>query len=514
MTEIPVRKGGYIMNMNIIEAFKRGDRAGLQFEGKQMWLDIPEWRIQLALKSSQGSDESSIVDCFLGYVAKHPWNGDLDSWLWGWLVYHQQHHGRGYGRTYRDHFSLISFLNKRRPEFTVTQKLAKVREIADDADSFGNASLALPYPLYQYARGSITEYTAREVVLWFTRHSHANDDALKAVSRLLDAIDGNKITSPGEDVIRRNHCAAQATAWNTLMTAAFIADVETEDELFRRGIWVGGDADSTMATAALLWALGRHESEDTGHPLRDAVTSMFWLPFAAGKQIPLTEDFTLEFKERRHLALFLSGEDQAEYRDTEKIVITPHTILMGSLLGYTDYIFGIEDMDLERVFLADTIRDLTKYVFKKDDPGGFLLDAAHWLRAHVSLTHGWTALKTAMRLAPFHTGIRIDYICMCWYRAEDEQDENGRRELLEEIVATYQQLNPGELPEQFLERTSYFFCASLGMLGRHTQPGDREWYSHASGYVEHPFALERLKDSLLGGFSMEVCRTSVKSEQP
>ena len=81
-------------------------------------------------------------------------------------------------------------------------------------------------------------------------------------------------------------------------------------------------------------------------------------------------------------------------------------------------------------------------------------------------------------------------------------------------MATYQQLNPGELPEQFLERTSYFFCASLGMLGRHTQPGDREWYSHASGYVEHPFALERLKDSLLGGFSMEVCRTSVKSEQP
>jgi len=70
------------------------------------------------------------------------------------------------------------------------------------------------------------------------------------------------------------------------------------------------------------------------------------------------------------------------------------------------------------------------------------------------------------------------------------------------------------VPEKFLEKTSYFFCASLGMLGRHTLPGDREWYNHASGYVEQPFALERLKESLLGGFSMEVCRTSVKSKQP
>ena len=40
MTEITVRKGGYFMNMNIIEAYKRGDRAGLPFEGKQMWLRV------------------------------------------------------------------------------------------------------------------------------------------------------------------------------------------------------------------------------------------------------------------------------------------------------------------------------------------------------------------------------------------------------------------------------------------------------------------------------------------
>lgn len=246
---------GELMDMKIIEAYKKGDRVGLPFEGKGVWLEIPEKRIQLALKSSQGSDESSIVDCFLGYAAQHPWNGDMDSWLWGWLLYHQQNHGTGYGRTYKKHFNLVRFLNKRRSAYPVVQKLAKVLEIAADENSFGNASLALVYPLYQYARANITEIPARDVVTLFTHHSHSNANALKAVNRLMDAIDGSHIESPGEDFIRLGNCAAKATAWNILMTAAFIADVETEDELYRRGIWVGGDTDSTLATAALLWML-------------------------------------------------------------------------------------------------------------------------------------------------------------------------------------------------------------------------------------------------------------------
>lgn len=283
------------MNMNIIEAYKRGDRAGLPFEGNQMWLDVPEERIRLVLKSAQGSDESSIVDCFLAYVDRNPWSGDLDGWLWEWLVYHQQHHGTGYGGTYRDHFSLVAFLNRRRSGDTAEQKLAKVREIADEVDSFGNASLALVYPLYQYASSNIPECSARDMVLWFTRHSHTNIDAYKAVHRLIDAIDGDHIDSPGEDYIRRECCAEHATAWNTLMTAAFIADVETEDELYRRGIWVGGDADSTMAAAGLLWALKQidHEEKNTGNPnpIGDATTCMFWMPIEPGYRMQMSDDY-------------------------------------------------------------------------------------------------------------------------------------------------------------------------------------------------------------------------------
>ncbi len=243
------------MDINIIEAYRKGDRVGAPFEGKTMWFDVPEERIRMAMKSSRGTDESGIVDCFIAYVENRPWNGDMDSWLWGWLVYHQQHHGTGYGRTYRDHFVLVDFLNKRRPQKTIAQKLAKVREIADEADSFGNACLALVYPLYHYAKDHMPNMSAREIVLWFTRHTHASTDAAKAVSRLIDAIDGKRIESPGEYAVRRDLCAEHATAWNTLLTAAFIADADTEEELYRRGIWVGGDTDSTMATAALLWAL-------------------------------------------------------------------------------------------------------------------------------------------------------------------------------------------------------------------------------------------------------------------
>ena len=243
------------MSMNIIEAYRKGDRVGAPFEGKTMWTDVPEERIQVALKSSRGTDESSIVNCFLAYVERRPWNGDMDSWQWGWLVYHQENHGTGYGKTYRNHFALVDYLNKRRHDCTAAEKLAKVRQISEEADSFGNACLALVYPLYLYAKANIKEMPARDVVLWFTRHTHASANAEMAVSRLMEAIDGNRIESPGEDIVRRDLCDGNATAWNTLLTAAYIADVETEEELYRRGIWVGGDVDSTMATAALLWAI-------------------------------------------------------------------------------------------------------------------------------------------------------------------------------------------------------------------------------------------------------------------
>ena len=245
----------------VIEAYKKGDRVGATFEGKGMWLEMLEDRIKAALCNVQGTDESSIVDCFLGYVQCFPWEGQLDQWLWGWLVYHRQHHGIGYGRTYRNHFNLVSCLEKKRHSIPLDEKLAIIRRIADEEDSFGNGCLALVYPLYAYARAHIPEYHPRELVMLVTCHTHSSGNALRAVTLLMDYIDGLPIEPPSEEEVRVKHYAAYATAWNTMMAAFFIADVATVEELYRRGIHVGGDADSTIATAALLWQLGRHRAK-------------------------------------------------------------------------------------------------------------------------------------------------------------------------------------------------------------------------------------------------------------
>lgn len=239
----------------IIDAYKRGDRVGAVFEGGTVFQPVNESRLELALKNHHGTDESSIVDCFIAYVKRCPWNGNPDSWLWGWLVYHQEYHGRGYGRTMKDHFSLIKYLVKRGEHMLLHEALAKVLEIAADANSFGNGSLCLVYPLYQYAKGHIGEYPARDVVLAFTRCTHANTDAIMAVNLLMDLIDGRQVDPPGEKSVRENCFAERPTAYNTLLTAMFIADVDTEMEVIRRGVWVSGDTDSTLSTAMLLWAL-------------------------------------------------------------------------------------------------------------------------------------------------------------------------------------------------------------------------------------------------------------------
>lgn len=251
---------------------------------------------------------------------------------------------------------------------------------------------------------------------------------------------------------------------------------------------------------------------NTHEQLRGAVTNIIWLPFEAGKRLQMSDDYTIEFGDGKHLPVFLSGADLEAYRETNKITINSHSILMGALLGYNQEIFGIPYPEQEREFLADMIRQLAIRVFRKDDLGGTLLGAAHWLRENVGLPHGRTALKTAMQLAPFIMAIRIDYICMCWYQAEDESDKNTRHNLLEEIVASYQRFSLNDLPKFFLERTSYFFCSALGILGRRTLPGDREWYDHTFRYINHPFPLGKLEQCQREGFCMEVCRTSSVGE--
>jgi ADP-ribosylglycohydrolase len=241
------------VNKFVLDLYRHGDRIGSCFEGQSTWRVATEEQIQKAMKSIQGSDESSIVDCFLAYSGRILWYGNMNDWLWGWLSYHQDHHYSGYGSTYRDHFALVQYLVQEK--MPVVEKIEKVQFMAAEDNSFGNACLALVYPLYQYARENISECSAREVVLLFTRCTHTHEDAIKAVNLLMDIIDGKAYVPPTEEYLRENRCAELPTAFNTLLTAMYIADVETEDEVIRRGIYVSGDTDSTLATAMMLWAM-------------------------------------------------------------------------------------------------------------------------------------------------------------------------------------------------------------------------------------------------------------------
>lgn len=241
-----------------VEAFKRGDRIGLPFEGGTMFQPINEKRLAMALLSDQGSDESSIVDCFLNFVGRYQ-HTTREQFVWDWVDYHEQHHGTGYGKTYKDHFNLVAYMRKHSERYPdLGNRLTRLEEIAKDADSFGNGSLALVYPAYYYAAALGQEPI--EFVRYLTSFTHAHEDTMKAVTLLCRFIENPRLIAEyrvsGVEELKSLYCSdPSVTAYNTLMTAVYIADAETEMEVIRRGVEVGGDTDSTLATAMLLWAM-------------------------------------------------------------------------------------------------------------------------------------------------------------------------------------------------------------------------------------------------------------------
>lgn len=253
------------INHEIIEAFKCGDRSGLPFEGGQPFpATVNENKLQLAMKSLHGSDESSIVDCFTAFASSYQYS-TREQFIWDWCLYHQQHHGTGYGRTYRDHFQLVKYIGKAPSLYIDLHRvIAKLQEIATDANSFGNGSLAIVYPAYCYAQ--VIGEQPQDFVRYLVSFTHANQDAMQAVSLLCRFIEQPELIADycveDDEEFKQRYCQLHATAYNTLMAAVRCAMQETDVDVIREGLRIGGDTDSVLATAMLLWKL---RQQNVGH---------------------------------------------------------------------------------------------------------------------------------------------------------------------------------------------------------------------------------------------------------
>lgn len=246
------------INLNYIEAYKWGDRAGLQFEGQTMFpVPVDESRIYHATRSTQGSDESSIVDCFISFVSSYRYSNKV-TFAWDWCRYHQEHHRTGYGRTYKDHFQLVKHLAKNLNQYLSHESMIlRLQQIAQEVNSFGNGCLALCYPAYCYARAVGEQPVA--FVRYLTGFTHTHGDAMQALTQFCSFIDrpetiADLAIADDQEFLQR-YGKHHATAYNTLMTAAKCAVKGGYMEVMREAVRIQGDTDSVLSTAMLLWCL-------------------------------------------------------------------------------------------------------------------------------------------------------------------------------------------------------------------------------------------------------------------
>jgi hypothetical protein len=117
------------------------------------------------------------------------------------------------------------------------------------------------YPAYCYVI-TIDEDQA-EFVRYLTGFTHSHVDAIEAVTRLClfikdpSTIDDffDNTGAESDEMFRQRFCPGHATAFNTLVTAVKCAMKNMEMDVIRKAVRIGGDVDSVLATAMLIWKL-------------------------------------------------------------------------------------------------------------------------------------------------------------------------------------------------------------------------------------------------------------------
>jgi ADP-ribosylglycohydrolase len=231
------------LNLALIELYKLGDRTGLPWESKSMHCE-PDGYLP---PSPLGSDESSIVDCFLAFTASYRFS-TTTQFLWDWCQYHTEHHGTGYGRTYKEHFADMKSLRR---NYTAEEGVAHLYRISKERNSFGNGCLALVLPAYFYARkqGLPPQRFIEEI----TTLNYFHPEAVGACERLYQIV--SRADNGCHDYPPYTEPLAVIKAPDTLNAALYCGDEDTEEAVIRKAIYLGGHVDSVLSLALLLHGL-------------------------------------------------------------------------------------------------------------------------------------------------------------------------------------------------------------------------------------------------------------------
>lgn len=267
-----------------IDLYKLGDIMGSGYEGGSVFYKPHTFEeIKKKMRSGFRTDESDIVDCFNNFISDYRFRGKIPL-LMDWVVYHSTHRSHvRYGKTYNEHFQIVGTL-KSHDNLT----LKELFSLAADKGSFGNACLALVYPVYHYAETLNRGRDERcRLIIDFCRLTHPDPNAISAVTLLFAIIDmslrGENIFDPKSHEVYSKYYSPKLKkalhsfltgninlipedfiqkypnnimALNTLFYALYaVRNASTVEEVATIVISFCGDADSVNATALMIWGI-------------------------------------------------------------------------------------------------------------------------------------------------------------------------------------------------------------------------------------------------------------------
>lgn len=241
----------------LIELYCQGDRFGAPFESAGnapvSFSDMMANRDRFPT----GTDESDLVHNFIRFTKQYQWRGDGKHFAVEWAKFITANHRHtSYGKTWRELFALVRFLRKNRKDIT----FEGLSRIAKDVDSCGNGILALAYPAWRYSK--VVDADPFNLIHDLAAVSHANDLAKICLSSLIWHFSTRGKTRPPAELIladfpEANYRMVTHLAPGCLLAAFECAQGKKLEDVLETACQIGGDMDSYLSLALLLWGFKR-----------------------------------------------------------------------------------------------------------------------------------------------------------------------------------------------------------------------------------------------------------------